>query len=92
MESNAAAEEAVLLHGDFLMCLSIHTGSKSTKFSVTVRNDLNVILSEGGGIQRDNPFIHSLKRTVSWVGRKTSDESENREEYHLSGNDGNYLS
>ncbi|WOK99658.1 heparanase-like protein 1 [Canna indica] len=66
--------------------------SKSTKFSVTVRNDLNVILAEGGGIRRDNPFVRSLKRTVSWVGRKTSDESENRKEYHLSGNDGNYLS
>ncbi|CAL9751280.1 unnamed protein product [Musa acuminata subsp. burmannicoides] len=66
--------------------------SKSTKFSVTVRNDLNVILAEGEGIHKENSFIHGLKRTFSWVGKKASDESEKREEYHLTGKDDNHLS
>ncbi|XP_042461216.1 heparanase-like protein 2 [Zingiber officinale] len=66
--------------------------STSIKFSVTVRNDLNVLLAEGGGIQWDNVFIRTLKRTVSWIGRKASDESVHREEYHLTGADGNCLS
>lgn len=66
--------------------------SKSTKFRVAVRNDLNVDLAEGGGIHRDNSFVHGLKRTVSWVGKKSSDESENREEYHLTAKDGDHLS
>ncbi|KAG6527149.1 hypothetical protein ZIOFF_009242 [Zingiber officinale] len=66
--------------------------STSIKFSVTVRNDLNVLLAEGGGIQWGNAFIRTLKRTVSWIGRKASDESVHREEYHLTGADGNCLS
>ncbi|RWW00841.1 hypothetical protein GW17_00036164, partial [Ensete ventricosum] len=64
----------------------------ATKFSVTVRNDLNVILVEGEGIRKDNSFVHGLKRTFSWVGKKASDESEKREEYHLTGKDDNHLS
>ena len=59
---------------------------------MTVRNDLNVILAEGEGIHKENSFIHGLKRTFSWVGKKASDESEKREEYHLTGKDDNHLS
>ncbi|XP_010923582.1 heparanase-like protein 2 isoform X1 [Elaeis guineensis] len=66
--------------------------SESTEFTVTVRNDINVNLAEGGGIQRDGAFVHGLKKTVSWVGRRASDESEMREEYHLTAKDGNHLS
>ncbi|KAJ0980198.1 hypothetical protein J5N97_008453 [Dioscorea zingiberensis] len=66
--------------------------SKSTWFSVTVRNDINVNIAEGGGIHKDGNFIHGLKRSVSWVGRKILDGSAKREEYHLTGKDSNPLS
>ncbi|PKU65908.1 Heparanase-like protein 2 [Dendrobium catenatum] len=56
--------------------------SKSTGFSVTVRNNLNIDLAE----------VSVLKQTVSWYGEKVYDGSERREEYHLSGKEGNYLS
>ncbi|KAH0468858.1 hypothetical protein IEQ34_002090 [Dendrobium chrysotoxum] len=56
--------------------------SKSTGFSVTVRNNLNIDLAE----------VSVLKQTVSWYGEKVYDGSETREEYHLAGKDGNYLS
>lgn len=59
---------------------------------MTVRNDLNFDIGEGGGIQRDGTFVHGLKKTVSWVGRRASDDSEMREEYHLTAQDGNHLS
>lgn len=38
--------------------------------------------------QRENSFVHSLKKTVSWVGRKASDGPSYREEYHLTPKDG----
>ncbi|THU74989.1 hypothetical protein C4D60_Mb04t39190 [Musa balbisiana] len=66
--------------------------SKSTKFSVTVRDNLNAIPPEGGDIQTDNSFVHSFKRVLSWMGRKASYESGSREEYHLTGKDKDHLS
>ncbi|KAM0951407.1 putative glycosidase [Dioscorea sansibarensis] len=66
--------------------------SKSTWFSVTVRNDINVNVAVGGGIHKDGNFVHGLKRTVSWVGRKILDGSAKRQEYHLTAKNGNYLS
>ncbi|KAL0911478.1 hypothetical protein M5K25_019622 [Dendrobium thyrsiflorum] len=66
--------------------------SKSAAFSVTVRNDLNVDLAEGNGIQKDSSFIHGLKQTVSWIGKEASKDSHKREEYHLTAKDGNHLS
>ncbi|PKA46932.1 Heparanase-like protein 2 [Apostasia shenzhenica] len=66
--------------------------SESSVFRVWVRNDLNVDLAEGGGIERDSSFMHGLKQTVSWVGAKASDGSQTREEYHLTAKDGRHLS
>ncbi|KAI0498043.1 hypothetical protein KFK09_021284 [Dendrobium nobile] len=66
--------------------------SKSAAFTVTVRNDLNVDLAEGNGIQKDSSFIHGLKQTVSWIGKEASLDSHKREEYHLTAKDGNHLS
>ncbi|KAH7660711.1 heparanase 1 protein [Dioscorea alata] len=66
--------------------------SKSTWFSVTVRNDINVNIAEGGGIHKDGNFVHGLKKTVAWVGRKILDGSAKRQEYHLTALNGNYLS
>ncbi|XP_020580043.1 heparanase-like protein 2 [Phalaenopsis equestris] len=66
--------------------------SKSEKFSVTVRNDLNVDLAEGSGIEKDSSFMRDLKQTVSWIGETASDASEKREEYHLTAKNGDFLS
>ncbi|CAA6669956.1 unnamed protein product [Spirodela intermedia] len=54
--------------------------SKTTRFVVTVRNDLKVLVAEGNGIQRDDPVIRHLK------------EPPRREEYHLTAAGGNYQS
>ncbi|KAL0903623.1 hypothetical protein M5K25_028016 [Dendrobium thyrsiflorum] len=65
--------------------------SKSATFNTTVHNDLNVDLAEKS-TRKDGSFAHNLKRTVSWIGRKVSDGSPRREEYHLTAKDGDYLS
>jgi heparanase len=46
-------------------------------------------MAEVFGIERDDFFLHSLKRTVLWVGNKASDGSDVREEYHLTAKDDN---
>lgn len=66
--------------------------SNSTGFNVAVRNDLNVILADGGGVQRGGAFIRGLKKAVSWVGRRALIAFARREEYHLTANDGDYTS
>jgi heparanase len=66
--------------------------NRSITFTVTVQNDINADMAEGFGIERDDLFLHSLKRTVLWVGSKASDGSDVREEYHLTAKDGNQLS
>lgn len=37
---------------------------------------------------RKNKLVHHLKKTISWIGGKTSDEDLYREEYHLTPKDG----
>ncbi|KAL0914458.1 hypothetical protein M5K25_014806 [Dendrobium thyrsiflorum] len=64
---------------------------KSATFNTTVHNDLNVDLAEKS-TRKDGSFAHNLKRTVAWIGRKVSDGSPRREEYHLTAKDGDYLS
>jgi len=66
--------------------------NQSTTFTVTVQNDINADMADGFGIERDNFFLHSLKRTVLWVGSKASDGSEMREEYRLTAKDNKKLS
>lgn len=38
--------------------------------------------------ERKNTLVHHLKKTVAWIGGKTSDEDLYREEYHLTPKDG----
>ncbi|KAK8918363.1 Heparanase-like protein 2 [Platanthera zijinensis] len=65
--------------------------SKNVTFNVTVYNNLNADIGKGS-VHKDSFFMHGLKRTVSWIGTKSSDVVVQREEYHLTGKDGNYLS
>ena len=64
---------------------------REAKFTVTVKNDLKVLVAKGNGIHRDITFVRGLKRAVSWVGKIISKTDPQREEYHLTG-DGNHLS
>ncbi|KAB1216789.1 Heparanase-like protein 1 [Morella rubra] len=63
--------------------------SNQTDFIISVENLMNMNLhANGRKTQRENSFVHSLKKTVSWVGRKASDGPSYREEYHLTPKDG----
>ncbi|KAJ4974436.1 hypothetical protein NE237_007610 [Protea cynaroides] len=63
--------------------------SNNTEVRVTVQNNMNINLHvEEKTIHRDNSFMHGLKKTVSWIGRKAADEEGLREEYHLTPKDG----
>lgn len=63
--------------------------SNQTEFKLTVQNSMNIGLNmdEKTNTKRKS-FIHGLKRVVSWVGSKSSDQSSFREEYHLTPMDG----
>ncbi|KAK1305802.1 Heparanase-like protein 1 [Acorus calamus] len=63
--------------------------SNSTTFSITVHNDLNINKHTRRTISKDDSFIHGLKKSVIWVGTKSSDGMVKREEYHLTPKDGN---
>lgn len=55
-----------------------------TAITVNVQNSVNLNLNkEEKTVAKDNSFTHGLKKTVSWAGRKASDEPLFREEYHL---------
>ncbi|KAK1295691.1 Heparanase-like protein 1 [Acorus calamus] len=62
--------------------------SNSTTFSITVHNDLNINEHTRRTISKDDSFIHGLKKSVIWVGTKSSDGMVKREEYHLTPKDG----
>ncbi|KAL0342531.1 UNVERIFIED_CONTAM: Heparanase-like protein 1 [Sesamum calycinum] len=58
--------------------------SNETAYNVEVqsRNNAELSLKDRTGTKR-NSFVHGLKRSVSWIGNKASDENLSREEYHL---------
>lgn len=54
---------------------------------------MNVNLpANGRKIQSQNSFVHSVKKTVAWVGSKASNGPLYREEFHLTAKDGNLQS
>eukprot|EP00262_Sarcandra_glabra_P012039 TRINITY_DN3004_c0_g1_i2.p1 TRINITY_DN3004_c0_g1~~TRINITY_DN3004_c0_g1_i2.p1 ORF type:complete len:476 (-),score=68.25 TRINITY_DN3004_c0_g1_i2:239-1666(-) len=62
--------------------------SNSTGFSIEVQNDMNINLHRGETIHSEDSFVRVLKEKVSWVGRRASDGTMQREEYHLTPKDG----
>ncbi|CAN7012450.1 unnamed protein product [Brassica rapa subsp. trilocularis] len=64
--------------------------SKQTTFTVGVSNGVKVVLQAESTKRRS--FLETIKRKVSWVGKKASDGYLNREEYHLSPKDGDLRS
>jgi heparanase 1 len=63
--------------------------SNQTRFIIDVENHMTLDFhANGKKIQIESSFMHNLKNTVSWVGRKASDEPLYREEYHLTPKDG----
>ncbi|XP_068656282.1 heparanase-like protein 1 isoform X2 [Aristolochia californica] len=73
--------------GVTLLLLNLHN---TTESRVTVYNDINVQIRTGETIEgeRGSSFTRSIKKAVAWVGRKASDNTEVREEYHLTAMDG----
>ncbi|KAL5987295.1 hypothetical protein ACLOJK_038459 [Asimina triloba] len=66
--------------------------SNTTEFDVTVRNEMNLNLQWGEDVQEGGSFLTNLKKTFAWIGRKASDTTDQRKEYHLTPKDGNLRS
>lgn len=67
--------------------------SNDTDFIVNVENILDFNLgAHERNISKESHFKSSLKKTVSWVGRKALDKPVYREEYHLTPKSGNLRS
>ncbi|KAJ6759735.1 HEPARANASE-LIKE PROTEIN 1 [Salix purpurea] len=66
--------------------------SNQTDFIISVQNSMDMRLTVEENISGENPFVRGLKRSVSWVGSRASDEPLYREEYHLTAKDGNLRS
>ncbi|KAF9667674.1 hypothetical protein SADUNF_Sadunf15G0048200 [Salix dunnii] len=66
--------------------------SNQTDFIISVQNSMDMRLTVEENISRENSFVRGLKRSVSWVGSRASDEPLYREEYHLTAKDGNLRS
>lgn len=66
--------------------------SNTTGYNVTLQNDINVSLDKTASLHKHNSFSHSLRRAVSWLGRKPSSDVARREEYHLTAKDGDLQS
>jgi heparanase 1 len=63
--------------------------SNQTHYIINVENHMNFDShANENKVEVESSFVHNLKRTVSWVGRKASDEPLYREEYHLTPKDG----
>lgn len=62
--------------------------SNQTDYTATVQNSMNMnLVVRGRDINRESPLMRRLKKTVSWVGDKSSEEPLFREEYHLTPKD-----
>ncbi|XP_062116611.1 heparanase-like protein 1 [Humulus lupulus] len=57
--------------------------SNQTEFILKIENGLSELVNPKTTIHIQSSFIRGIKRSVSWVGRKTSDEPLYREEYLL---------
>ncbi|KAJ6875108.1 heparanase-like protein 1 isoform X1 [Populus alba x Populus x berolinensis] len=66
--------------------------SNQTDFIISVQNSMDMRLTVEENISGENSFVRGLKRSVSWVGSRASDEPMYREEYHLTAKDGNLRS
>lgn len=66
--------------------------SNQTDFIISVQNSMDMRLTVEENMSGENSFMRGLKRSVSWVGSRASDEPMYREEYHLTAKDGNLRS
>lgn len=66
--------------------------SNQTDFIISVQNSMDMRLTVEENTSGENSFVRGLKRSVSWVGSRASDEPMYREEYHLTAKDGNLRS
>lgn len=62
--------------------------SNRTSFRVNTRNSMSLKLQGNHPPKRENIVVRTLKRAVSFVGVRSSNEPLFREEYHLTPKDG----
>ncbi|VVA34923.1 PREDICTED: heparanase [Prunus dulcis] len=87
VNSNASADLRIYAHcarGRAGITVVLINFSNDTDFIVNVENILDFNLgAHERNISKESYFKRSLKKTVSWVGRKALDKPVYREEYHL---------
>ncbi|KAK3148012.1 hypothetical protein QOZ80_3BG0289510 [Eleusine coracana subsp. coracana] len=62
--------------------------SNTTRYYISLQNDINVSLEKRPDLKRDGSFTTRLKKAISWLGSKPSSDAKLREEYHLTAKDG----
>ncbi|CAN4100391.1 unnamed protein product [Withania somnifera] len=66
--------------------------SNQTHYGVNIESSASTISHVNEKSNNKRSFMHRLKKTISWVGRKSEDITLSREEYHLTPLDGNLQS
>ncbi|KAL1196780.1 Heparanase-like protein 1 [Cardamine amara subsp. amara] len=64
--------------------------SNQSDFTISVSNGMNIVLNAES--QKKKSLLDTLKKPFSWIGSKASDGYLNREEYHLTPENGNLQS
>ncbi|PHT46271.1 Heparanase-like protein 1 [Capsicum baccatum] len=66
--------------------------SDQTHYGVTIESTASITLHVKEKSNHKSSFVHRLKKTIAWVGSKSSDVTLSREEYHLTPQDGDLQS
>lgn len=66
--------------------------SNQTHYGVNIESSVSITSHVKEKSNHKSSFVQRLKKTISWVGRKSSDVTLSREEYHLTPLDGNLQS
>ncbi|KAI9174427.1 hypothetical protein LWI28_017066 [Acer negundo] len=74
------------------MTLLLINLSNQTTYTIDVQNRKDMYLPARERNIKESFVLHSLKRSVAWVGNRASEEALSREEYHLTPKDGDIQS
>ncbi|TXG51684.1 hypothetical protein EZV62_024208 [Acer yangbiense] len=74
------------------MTLLLINLSNQTAYTIDVQNRKDMYLPAQERNIKESFVLHSLKRSVAWVGNRASEEALSREEYHLTPKDGDIQS
>lgn len=74
------------------MTLLLINLSNQTHYGVNIESSISITSYVKEESIHKSSFVYRLKKTISWVGSKSSDITLSREEYHLTPLDGNLQS